>query len=268
LIGTCAMEKKTVNLKHVPESYITVTSGLGEATPDSVLVVPMIYEDQIYGVLEFASLGKFEANHIVLIEKTAQSVASTLSTIRTNLRTSKLLEESKAQTQTLTSHEEEMRQNMEELQATQEEAMRQSQRLVLLENTLKHNLIMAEFNSESRLLSANSLFYKKFEFSSDLNIEGKHITELVGEENRAWLNEILKELATDNKSYKGYVKHITRTGKDLWTMASISIAKHEDNSVDKIMFLGIDMSDERDLLLKQEAVVNSVTTLGYKREHS
>lgn len=266
LIGTCAMEKKTIHLKHVPETYIVVTSGLGEATPDNLLVVPILYEDQIFGVMEFASLGRFEQNHISLIEKTAQSVASTISTVKTNLQTAKLLEESKAQTQALTSHEEEMRQNMEELQATQEEALRQSQRLMLLENTLKQNLILAEFDDECRLVSANSLFYKKFEYSSDLKIEGKHLNELVSEENRGWLQEIINKMISEDKSYKGYIKHITRTGKELWTMASLSITRHEDKSVDKIMFLGIDMSDERDQLLKQEAVMESVANLGIKLE--
>ena len=266
LVGTCALEQKIIHLKQVPESYITVTSGLGETTPDSVVVVPMLYDDQIYGVIEFASFGKFEPNHITLIEKTAESVASTLSAIRTNVRTNKLLEESKAQTQALTSHEEEMRQNMEELQATQEESLRQSQRLILLEDTLKQNLILAEFDPEGRLISANSLFYSEFEYSNELKIEGKHISELINEENREWFNQIWNSLLRKNNSYKGYIKHVTRTGKDLWTMASLSNAWNEDKTLEKIMFLGINISAERDQLLKYEAIVESVTTTGIKLE--
>jgi PAS domain S-box-containing protein len=266
LIGTCALEQKIIHLKRIPESYITVTSGLGEANPDNLMVVPMIYEEQIYGVLELASFGKFEPNHISLIEKTAESVASTLSTVKTNLKTGKLLEESKAQTQTLTSHDEEMRQNMEELQATQEEAMRQSQRLVLLEDTLKQNFILAEFDTEGRLISANSLFYSKFEYSNEPKIEGKNISELINEENREWFNQILNSLLRENKSYKGYIKHVTRTGKDLWTMASISNAMNEDKTIEKIMFLGIDVSEERDQLMKQETIVESINNTGVKLE--
>jgi PAS domain S-box-containing protein len=266
LIGTCALEQKTINLKHVPDSYITVTSGLGEAPPDSVVVVPMLYEEQIYGVLEFASFGKFEANHIALIEKTAESIASTLSAIRTNLRTTRLLEESKAQTQTLTSHEEEMRQNMEELQATQEEALRQSQRLVLLEDTLSQNLIMAEFGPEGKLINANSSFFTKFEYSNDLKMQGKHISELVSEEKREWLNGIWNTILVDNQSFKGNIRYVTRTGKELWAMTSLSIARHEDNSIDKIMLLGLDIMEERDLLLKQEAIVASMDNLGINIE--
>ncbi len=60
LIGTCAMEQKVIHLKTIPDSYISVTSGLGESNPESLLIVPMQYENEIYGVLEFASFHKFE----------------------------------------------------------------------------------------------------------------------------------------------------------------------------------------------------------------
>jgi putative methionine-R-sulfoxide reductase with GAF domain len=222
-------------LKNVPDTYITITSGLGEANPNSLLIVPMQYENQIYGVLEFASLGKFEPMHIALVEKTAESVAATLSAIKTNQRTAKLLEESKAQTQALTSQEEEMRQNMEELQATQEEAMRQSQRFLVLEDAINQNLIHAEFETSGRLVSANKLFYSKFEFSHDSKIEGKHILEIISEENREWFKTIWDKLNKVKESYKGYVKHVTRTGKDLWTITALSTSTNEETADEKVI---------------------------------
>jgi PAS domain S-box-containing protein len=266
LIGTCALEQKIIHLKNVPESYITVTSGLGESNPNSLLIIPMQYEGQIYGVLEFASFGEFESRHVTLVEKTAESIAATLSAVKTNLRTAKLLEESKAQTQALTSHEEEMRQNMEELQATQEEATRQSQRFLVLEDTINQNLIRAEFDTDGRLVNANSLFYSKFEFSNDLKIEGKHFSELISEENRDWFKELWNKLVIDLNPYKGYIKHVTRTGKDLWTIAAISVSKAEDSFGDKVMFLAIDTSEERNRIHKDELIVESLAATGIKLE--
>lgn len=260
IIGTCALEKKTINLKSVPESYITVTSGLGEANPDNLIVVPMLYEDQIYGVLEFASFSKFEPNHIALIEKTAESVGATISAIKTNQRTARLLEESNAQTQALTSHEEEMRQNMEELQATQEESTRQSIRLVQIEEALKRNIIHAEFSYDGRFISGNNLFYIKFEYSNDLKIEGKHISEIISEDMRNDFKEVLGNLLKDRKPFKGYLKHVTRTGKDLWVMATLSLSVLEDKTIDKIILLGIDSNEEREQAQKNETIIHSVNT--------
>lgn len=266
LIGTCALEKKTIHLKSIPEQYITVTSGLGEASPDSLIVVPMLYEDQIYGVLEFASFSKFEPNHISLIEKTAESVGATLSAIKTNVKTARLLEESKAQTQSLTSHEEEMRQNMEELQATQEESVRQTQRLVFLEETLKQNIILAEFDPRGLFLTGNTLFYSKFEYSNDMKIEGKHISEFINEDSREGFNGIWEELTVDNKPFKGYIKLVNRTGKDLWIMASLSTSQYEDQSPAKVLMLGLDTTDEKMSLQKNEVIVQSVNITGINLE--
>jgi PAS domain S-box-containing protein len=266
LVGTCALEQKIIHLKNVPDTYITVTSGLGESNPNSLLIVPMQYEDQIYGVLEFASLGKFEPNHIALVEKTAESVAATLSAVKTNQRTAKLLEESKAQTHTLSSHEEEMRQNMEELQATQEEAMRQSQRFLVLEDAINQNLIRAEFDTDGRLISANTLFYSRFEFSNDTRIDGKPISEFISEENREWFKTIWSILIQKNEPYKGYIKHVTRTGKDLWTVATLSVSRNEEASEDKILYLAIDTSLERNQSRKNELIVETLNNTGIKLE--
>ena len=266
LVGTCALEMKIIHLKDVPQEYITVTSGLGEANPNSLIVVPMIYEGEIFGVLEFASFSKFESNQVSLIEKTAESVAATLSAIKTNIRTNRLLEESKAQTQILTSHEEEMRQNMEELQATQEESVRQTQRLVMLEDTLKRNVLQAEFDEQGIFLSGNNLFFSKFEYTSEAMAEGKHISQFIDVEERDAFTNIWNQLITENNPYKGYLKHVTRTCKDLWVMASLSTSLHDDKSIARIMYLGIDATEERSQLEKHEAIAASLNNTSVNLE--
>ena len=73
---------ESVHLKSIPEGYITVTSGLGEANPDNLVVVPLMYEGQVYGVIELASFHAFDEHQTNLLEKTAESVAATLSAIK------------------------------------------------------------------------------------------------------------------------------------------------------------------------------------------
>lgn len=121
LVGRCAYERLTIYMEEVPEDYVYVTSGLGEANPRSILLVPAVLNDEVYAIIELVSFNKFEPYQIEFVEKIGESIASTISNVRVSDRTNKLLEQSKQQAEELAAQEEEMRQNLEELQATQEE---------------------------------------------------------------------------------------------------------------------------------------------------
>jgi PAS domain S-box-containing protein len=258
LIGTCALEQKTIHMRNLPPGYITVTSGLGDAPPNSILIVPMQYENQIYGILEFASFGSFEPNHVTLIEKTAGSVAATLSASKINLKTEKLLEESKAQAQVLAANEEEMRQNMEELLATQEAATRQAEQFLKLEETINKNLIHAEFDTDGKLLSANQLFLDKLERTNDQNVNDIHIFELIHFKDREWFKGVWKKVAANEGQFKGHIRHVTQTGKDLWTFTILNILESEETSLSKILYLGIEFNEEKMMSQKKDLLIESV----------
>jgi len=264
LIGTCAMEQKVIHLKNIPDTYISVTSGLGEANPKSLLILPVQFENTIYGVIEFASFNAFEPDHISFLEQACESIGSTLSAVKTNLTTSRLLEESKAQTQSLTSHEEEMRQNMEELQATQEEATRQAQRFLQLEEILDQSLMRAEFNGEGRLLSANTLFSNKFEFDHGSNMVGKSIYDFISEDTLERFRESWKKIKKSKEHFSGLLKQVTRTGNDLWTLASIVYAMPEEEGTDKFTLLALDASEEVARQRRSEIVSELVSRTGIR----
>ena len=143
LIGTCALELETIHMNEIPDSYVNITSGLGESSPRALLIVPLIINEEVHGVVEIASFKKFAKHEIEFIEKIAESIASTISSVKINVKTNRLLKESQEQAETLASQEEEMRQNMEELQATQEEAARQAEKFVSFTNSVNHTLIQS-----------------------------------------------------------------------------------------------------------------------------
>ena len=127
LVGQTFLEKKTLHLTQVPQQYVSITSGLGEATPTTLLLVPLIFNEQVMGILEMAAFDKFAAHQVLFLESVGEVIASAVATVRMNSQTKVLLEQSQEGTEALRAQEEEMRQNMEELQATQEEMERKAQ---------------------------------------------------------------------------------------------------------------------------------------------
>lgn len=140
LIGQCYLEKERLYLKEVPESYINITSGLGDATPRCILIVPLIHNEEVEGIIEIASFNEMEQHEIGFVEKLSETLAAYIANNRINLKTKHLLEQSQQQSEELKAQEEEMRQNMEEMQATQEEISRKEkehvERIDVLEKEL------------------------------------------------------------------------------------------------------------------------------------
>lgn len=130
LAGQAFLEKQTIVLREIPDQYIRITSGLGEAPPRSLVIVPLMVNDTVEGILEIASFYDFEPHQIQFIEKLGENIAATLSAARISEQTRVLLEASQQQAEELRSQEEEMRQNMEELSATQEEMSRKEKEYI------------------------------------------------------------------------------------------------------------------------------------------
>jgi hypothetical protein len=144
LVGQCFLEQERIHLTEIPEDYVRITSGLGGDKPHSILMVPLKVNDKTFGVIELASFQLYPEHVVDLIEKFAESIASTISNVKINESTKILLEQTQQQAEEMKSQEEEMRQNMEELSATQEEMHRKEREYINRIKELESELNLSE----------------------------------------------------------------------------------------------------------------------------
>lgn len=131
LVGQCAYERAPVYRTEIPADYVTISSGiLGDQKPRSLLLVPLITDDKLQGVLEFASIREeFRSQERRFLREIGETIARTVFNLMVNTRTEHLLREAQQMTQELRENEEQLRQNAEEMQVTHEELERSNAQL-------------------------------------------------------------------------------------------------------------------------------------------
>lgn len=137
ILGQSYLEAETVLMTELPQGYTSITSGLGDATPGCLLIVPLKNNEQVQALIELASFQEFQPYQISFLEKAGESIASAITNVQNTEETNHLLAQLQTQAEELKAQEEELRQNMEELEATQEEMRRKE---VVLEQQLSKKL--------------------------------------------------------------------------------------------------------------------------------
>ncbi|BBD68291.1 multi-sensor hybrid histidine kinase [Nostoc commune NIES-4072] len=133
LVGQCALEKQRILLTEVPSDYIRISSGLGEAPPLNIIVLPILFETQVSAVIELASFGSFSHLHLTFLEQLSEILGVFLNNIASQLQTQRLLEESVALTEELQNQQEELQHSNQRLEEQAQE-LEESQFLVKQSN--------------------------------------------------------------------------------------------------------------------------------------
>jgi PAS domain S-box-containing protein len=242
LIGRCALEKQTIFVTDIPDNYITITSGLGEANPRSILIVPLKVNEEIHGVIELASFHIFQSFEIEFVEKTAESIASTIATVKINIQTSNLLKETQIQAEKMAQQEEELRQNLEEMQATQEESERREIEMKGILEAIDHAAISCEFETDGTLINVNHNFLKTFRYASD-EIENQNIRIFLFKNDIPELDKILTDLRNGH-NYKGRVRRRNKMGEEIYLLATYTPVIDNEGEIVKILSLENDITEQ------------------------
>ena len=140
LVGRAAVEKGLIYATDLPSDYIKIRSGLGEDAPSSILLVPVILDQQVLGVMELASLGEMPSHQIEFIGQLADALATTLAKVKANLQNRKLFEQTKKQAEALASQEKVFRQNLEQLEKAHKRSLVKEAALLKEIETLRKGL--------------------------------------------------------------------------------------------------------------------------------
>lgn len=170
LVGQCALDQQMIVLQDLPEHYIKVHSALGEASPSSLIVVPIKHEREVVAVMELAALHPFGYKEQQLIERTVQNMGVLINTLAGVARIEELLSETRLQKDELEAQTEELTAQTQELEAQTEELMAQTEELRLQTDQLQDQGDELKMQAES-LLTSNEELQTQIELTEEQKAE-------------------------------------------------------------------------------------------------
>ncbi|MGZ8829947.1 MAG: response regulator, partial [Thermoanaerobaculia bacterium] len=155
LVGQAAFEKQRILITDAPNDYVQINSGLGEAKPLNIVVLPIVFEGQVLAVMELASFNRYTETYLSLLDQLTESIGVVINTIQANMRTEELLsqsqslaEELQAQQEELTETNKRLEQQAKSLQASEELLKTQQEELQQTNEELEEKARLLQAQNE------------------------------------------------------------------------------------------------------------------------
>jgi len=191
LVGQAAIEKKSIVVTDVPDDYMPVTSGTGRAKAKNIVVVPLLYEDEVAGAIEFGSFHEFSGDQLEFIENCAESIAIAINSANSRTKMAELLEQTQRQS-------EELERQQEELRATNGELEKQAETLKSSEEHLRAQQEELETSNSELEIKTAELEAQKDQITkakNEVDIKAKEL-EIASKYKSEFLSNMSHELRT------------------------------------------------------------------------
>ncbi|MGH2757737.1 MAG: response regulator, partial [Actinomycetota bacterium] len=263
VVGQAALEKKRILITQAPSDYIKIASGLGEAVPLNIIVIPVVFEDNVLAVIELASFKPFGAVSQDFLEQLTETLGIVLNTISQTMRTEELLGQSQSLAAELQSQSEELQTQQEELQQRNEELEEKAG--LLAEQNRDIELKNREIETQSRELERRA---------EELSVSSRYKSEFLANmshELRTPLNsllilsKLLQENPEKNLSEKQveFASTIHNSGSDLLALIDeiLDLSKIEAGKMD-VAPRRIVLTDVRDFVTRTFGPLAEQKSLG------
>ena len=257
LIGTCALEKNTIWLNNIPADYMEIESGLGEAPPKSLLIVPLKTDNELLGILEIASFYKITKLQVEFVESIAHNIASSLQTTKISERTAELLKESQKKSEELAYQDAEMRNRINELKKAQDEASKRELEFSVLMTAVNNTLVKAEISKRGKILSANILFSNVSDYHKE-ELHNMSFVDLLAKEDQQKVDSIIKRVLK-GETIKQTIKINTKHDKPVWLLSQFTPTMNNEGKITEVLMLANDITkqkeiEDRNKLLLEETI--------------
>ena len=234
LVGQCALEQKMILLTEVPDQYTTITSGLGEATPTTLVIVPLCWNEQIYGVIELAAFQQLAPYQLVFLEKVAENIASSLSVVQTGAHLQRLLHTSQ--------------------QLTQE-----YEQLSLVANNTDNSVVIAD--QQGRIKFVNQGFTRLTGYTADEALGNKPGHLLQGPDTDPAAVQRIRQKLKGGTSFYEEILNYRKSGESYWISLTINPIKNAAGEIEQYISIQADVTQIKqqtlDYTYKLEAISRS-----------
>jgi CheY-like chemotaxis protein/CHASE3 domain sensor protein len=227
LVGQSVLEKKTILLTNVPSDYIHIQSGLGESKPLTLLILPIVFEEEVIAVIELASFQMFTKVQQDLLEQISAALGVIIDSVTSRQRTEQLLQESQVLAEELQSQQEELRTSNEELEEQTTMLKRSEEKLKIQSEELQ--AINEEMEVKTSHLEMQKADIEKqnqmIQISKqDIEVKAKEL-ELASKYKSEFLANMSHELRTPLNSLLILSKSLARNSEENLTEDQVESAK-------------------------------------------